>query len=228
MISTIQEGQTGRTIVPFGTTILLHHFDGSLTPEVGNSFSATGTSFTSTNALFTQSLDVGGTAGGGGGNHVVKSTVADTLYDLGTADFTIEGWIWFNSAPTRPRTLISISTGLNQDFTLGADVGITLFGYPTSGGLSPHSLGLTPPINAWTHLAMTREGDIYRGFANGHFATPSFTQSFRPTAGAKGILIGNGASAVDGLDGMIDEVRVVSGVALYTSNFDPPTYPFTG
>ena len=87
----------------FASVVLLMQFDGNLTDVKGNTFAADGTSFTSTNAQFGQSLDVGGTPTAGGGSNVVYMPTASSTLDMGNSDFTIEGAMLFKGVPNRDR-----------------------------------------------------------------------------------------------------------------------------
>lgn len=212
----------------FANTVLLTHFDGALTDIAGHALSADGTSFTSTNAKFSQSLNVGGTSPGGGGTNVVYSTGTSADWDLNASDFTIEGWMWFNADPTRPRTLIRIaddssSSGADEYMLYNAGAGRNFyFTYP--GGTVNDSV--TVPLNSWIHLAAVRIGNAHKLFVGGA-ETSGPASASRAGSGSKQLFIGNSRRGfVDGHDGMIDDVRVTKGVARYTASFTPPAAPF--
>jgi hypothetical protein len=217
----------------FSSVVLLTHFNGNLIDVCGNALAADGTSFTSTNAKFTQSLSCDGTSPGGGGSNVVYSTGTSTNWDMGTSDFTIEGWMWFNNTPTRPRTLIRIaddtSTAGASEFQIFNDGGGRTYFmlYPTAAAtVNAQNSSVSQVNNAWTHLAMTRQSDTYRLFVNGTLGTTG-TSSYRRGAGVKKLFIGNSHRAfVDGHDGLLDDIRITRGVARYTATFTTPTAPF--
>lgn len=212
----------------FANVVLLTHFDGSLADVAGHAMSADGTTFTGTNAKFSQSLNVGGTSPGGGGSNVVYSTSTSTDWDLNAGDFTIEGWMWFNTTPTRPRTLIRIADNSSADGASeyqivndGAGRSYYFF-YP--GGSQDSSVAAV--TNSWTHLAFARAGNSYKVFVNGVYVAGPISAT-RAGSGPKKLFIGNSRrSFVDGHDGMIDDVRVTKGVARYSATFTPPAAPF--
>ena len=79
-------------------------------------------------------------------------------------------------------------------------------------------------LNAWTHLAVTRQGQILRFFINGvlEITINAATTYFPDTVNNFNI---GGFGNHFGV-GNIDEVRIVEGNAVYTANFTPPTSPF--
>jgi hypothetical protein len=101
-----------------------------------------------------------------------------------------------------------------------------------SGGANVHSIRYpsdsvtAPPNNSWHHIALTRSGTIYRVFIDGTIVATD--------SGIAGTIGGNmleitGASANSDngdISGYFDELRVVKGCAVWTSNFTPPTTPY--
>lgn len=223
-----------------GSVLLLHHFDGSLQPEVGEAFAADGgVAFVDTNARFGQSLSIGGVAAGvgspsGGGSNVVYSATPSALYDLGEGDFTIEGWMWMNSASVRPRSLIRIADAANvTEYEIFFNEGTGMFrtGFPTGNVGSgdawrSEALGGVATLNTWWHLAMTRSGNVYRSFVQGDLRW-TWETAYRRPAGPKQVFIGNSRRGfVDALDGMVDEI-LIARECLYTDDFIPPEQPYT-
>ena len=82
-----------------------------------------------------------------------------------------------------------------------------------------------PAANGWSHVAATRQGSTLRLFLNGSLVG-SVAQS-APYSGGSGTVtqIGQQPGNFYPFAGYIDELRIVNGVALYTSNFTPPTAP---
>lgn len=217
----------------YGSVVLLHHFNGSLQPEVGEGFAADGgVAFSDVNARFGSSLSIGGTTPGGGGANVVYSAADSALYDLGAGDFTIEGWMWFNTLPTRPRTMIRISdTADNSEYQWVSDgfgpahsfYFFVAAAAPGDQPLNPTGVGVVAGL--WWHLALCRQGDLYRAFVNG-IQRAAVTTSYRRQAGLKRVYIGNSRrSFVDAHDGMVDEI-LIARECLYTGNFTPPSQPY--
>lgn len=92
-------------------------------------------------------------------------------------------------------------------------------------------------LGAWNHLAVTRSGNVYRGFVNG---VQGYTQTLSLTPydpNARGLAIGSNYSGSGGwgvaanvsssVNGFISNLRIVKGTAVYTANFTPTTQPLT-
>ena len=85
---------------------------------------------------------------------------------------------------------------------------------------------LTVPLNTWTHIAVTREGQILRVFINGVVAISIDSAStLWYEQGGGTFKIGAGYANNFGV-GYIDEFRIRK-EAVYTADFTPPTAPFT-
>jgi len=87
---------------------------------------------------------------------------------------------------------------------------------------------LTVALNTWTHIAVTREGQILRVFINGVIAISidsAATLWYEQGSGTFKIGAGYGNNRFG--VGYIDEFRIRK-EAVYTTNFTPPTAPFTG
>lgn len=145
---------------------------------------------------------------------------SNTAFDFGTGDFTIEFWAYFN-ALTTDRALVDRWQGGNAnswqiywrassssiDFFVG---GTTVLSYPSS------------VTNTWGHIAVTRSGSTNRLFINGTIvatATNSTSLSNSLTL-AVGVQLHSGPTTY--FNGYISNLRIVKGVAVYTSNFSVP------
>jgi hypothetical protein len=85
------------------------------------------------------------------------------------------------------------------------------------------------PTGQWTHLAVVRSGETLSGYMNGMLeASVSLTGSLNDfeypfrIGGTDGC---NGQGS--GIQGYIDDARLVVGLAVYTTNFTPPAAPLT-
>ena len=145
---------------------------------------------------------------------------------MGTGDFTIESWVYFNTL-TSYQTLFDkgvVSTGallLQTDLNNGRMI-VWVQGVASITESSNGSTG------AWTHYALSRSSGTLRLFRNGS-QTGSVANSTNFNSSAA-VGIGAYGSGVEvglyGLNGYIDDLRITKGVARYTSNFTPPTAPF--
>jgi hypothetical protein len=165
----------------------------------------------------------------GTGDYLSLADSAD--WSFGSGDFTIEAWVKANAGGTQ---LMVMSSGLNGglfgwSIQLGG-TGDKFFRCDTDGGVFDALIGTTDIVTdgAWHHLACTRSGNTKRLFTDGVLeATSTISGVVNDVAGPLGI----GAINVNGSwtqtwNGWIDEVRIVKGVAVWTSNFTPPTAPY--
>jgi hypothetical protein len=143
---------------------------------------------------------------------------------LGTGDFTIEGWLYLPLLGTA-RGIVSKGTS-----TTGWSVGVNLlnqftFAYTTSTLTAATAL----TMGQWVHFAVVRNGSAtgnvkiyFNGVldaTSGGAVTDNFNQTSIGYVGADRV----GTSP---MNGYIDELRITKGYARYTANFTPPTAPF--
>ena len=80
----------------------------------------------------------------------------------------------------------------------------------------------TIPLNAWTHVAVTREGNTIRLFTNGSLdASGTFTHTLNDAS--VNFTIGKDSANAYDFDGYVSNARVCKGHAVYTENFTVPT-----
>jgi hypothetical protein len=180
-----------------------------------------------------------GTIGGSGyfdGSDYLTAA-ADTAFDFGTGDFTIEAWVYPISNGQNYPTFLASVTG----WSAGAsghrfnNVGYAnkfWFGLNGSAGVSggdPFMASTnTFPSQSWYHYSITRSGNTFRMFVNGVLEnTQTYSGSYN--AGLGGLR--SGWSTWDGgqgyFTGYLSNLRMVKGTAVYTSAFTPPTAPVT-
>lgn len=156
---------------------------------------------------------------------------ANTRFDMGSGDFTIELFAKFNSV-TGSRFLLSRYDGSAIAFALFQS-GSTVEFYASADGISWNlvtnlSLGTTFTTGVWYHLAVTRQSNTFRAFRDGALIS-TLTGSGSVAVNSAYMQIGgrndNGSAF---FSGWIDEVRITKGVARYTSTFTPPSAEFPG
>lgn len=168
------------------------------------------------------------------------SVPPNTALDL-TGDFTIEAW--FNPSGTTG-WILNKGGGLNiawASYELLIN-GTTMYFAASSanngydiGGENANGIIGTFTANVWNHVAVTRSGNVYRGFVNG---VQGYTQTLALTpysATTRGLNIGASyqnawgvaGNIYNGWTGYISNVRIIKGTALYTGNFTVPTSPLT-
>jgi len=80
---------------------------------------------------------------------------------------------------------------------------------------------LTVPTGSWVHLAMVRSGNTVYFFVGGQKETGTWSTSAAFT-GSPAKIGGISWSAVQSLNGHLQDVRYTLGVARYTANYTPP------
>jgi len=149
-------------------------------------------------------------------------------YPLGTNDFCIEMFIrvadsWVDGIANR-----AVCGGTNfhiYNYVGGSGSGGQLL-FEFHVGF-PYSIAISTSLNksTWYHIAVTREGDVYRTFFDGVLAN-SITVSGMDFALPSGFGVGSNTSSATFL-GNIDEFRFTIGDARYTSSFTPPAGAFS-
>lgn len=203
------------------STALLLHFDGAngSTTFVDSSTFARSMALTGAPTISTAQSRFGGASGAFASGQSI-STPANAIALL--ADFCIEGWVRFNSvsgaqyflSSSTQSPLVWIEHGGNSPLNLGAYI------------LGQYITATFPTAaNQWYHIAVTRSGDTCRFFVDGQLQG-SFTSSASKAADSWWFGTAAPGVANAGLNGLLDEWRIVTGQAVYTANFTPPTAPF--
>ena len=162
------------------------------------------------------------------------ATLPPNSLDLGAGNFTLESWVY--TTVTGQRCVVGATRNsdgsgsymLNINYT-GAQV--RFFCRYNGGTVLNYTVGSGDfPTNAWTHLAVTRDGANLRVFINGtQVGTTNTTLgSFAiDNASLNGNIyyIGRTTDGANEFTGFLDDLRV-SKTARYTANFTPPTEPF--
>lgn len=161
-------------------------------------------------------------------------TVADNAdLELGSGDFTIEGWIRPNSTAAGFRSVLSKrASEPSFGYLVVAQNGSALQLFASSNTASwniasSKAMGSVATGN-WYHWAVSRSGNTWHGFVGGVQGSGfPFTSSASVSDNAAALAIGAGAA--DGgqpYNGWIASVRMTVGTARYTANFTPPSLPF--
>ena len=139
---------------------------------------------------------------------------------------TFECWIYYNSLPGNNLFLgveSSYWVGYNHTAVGGASNKFVFTIYNGSSWQAVSS-STTPVVNTWYHIAAVKDGTSLKMFVNGVLENTT-TMSGTAAAVTDFFNIGkwNQASAGQGVNGYLSNVRVCKGHAVYTSNFIPPT-----
>jgi len=153
-----------------------------------------------------------------------------TEYNLGSNDFTVEGWIYPSSVTgvhlvIERRTSNSFVAGNWGLYMIGANLIFFSYEYDSAGNAVLTSGTLA--INTWYHFALVRNGASIALYINGTSAAS--TTAVTIATGTVGLTIG--ADVGSGIrwywSGYISNLRIVNGTSVYTANFTAPSEPLT-
>ena len=165
----------------------------------------------------------GAVAFDGSGDGLTLGTSSD--FTFGSVDFTIEMIIYPTEASGSKILFENDSTGNANGVVLARNSSQQIFFYVNGNGA--YTSSQLAPNNVWTHVALVRDGTAgtTKIYINGVGDTSNSNDAGTTN---NGVFIGSrnsGASLVFG--GIISNVRVLKGTALYTANFTPPTRELT-
>lgn len=154
----------------------------------------------------------------------------DVDFDMGTGDFTLEGWFRW-SADAQSGALIAHYnvTGNQRSYLLERDqsAGTLRVLFSTDGTNFFIDINATwaPTVGVYHFIALDFDGTIYRLYVDGVVLGTSTT--LRTLHNSTSVFsIGGRGDATVLFTGNADEVRVTKGVARYAGAFTPPTAPF--
>ena len=158
---------------------------------------------------------------GGSGNYFILP--ANSGFDYGTGDYTIEGWIYSSSITW---SLYATGGGGSAD-QFSCDSGTLYWGY----GISLFGSGITSfftsaDLNQWVHVAICKSSGTTRAFKNGVVIATSTVNSAIGSPTNQPFIAQRTDSSYP-LNGYMSNLRIVKGTAVYTSAFTPPTTPLT-
>jgi hypothetical protein len=215
-------------------TKALLHFDGAdasttITDESGKTWTPAGTAQIDTAQYkWTSSLLLDGDS-----DYI--STPDHDDFNVGSGDFTIDFWVRFNALPGSLETITFFSqrTATSENFSMALFFNPTLkwyFRYSTDGSSYTNIEGLTthtPSLNTWYHVACVRNGSNFDIYIDGQKQT---TKTISGTIYNSTAVFMIGAATpgapVAFFNGWIDEFRFSKGIARWTSNFTPQSYPY--
>ena len=147
-------------------------------------------------------------------------TTNDTA-NLGSGNFTVEFWVYFNSVSGG--SIVSNYNGSGGGYYSVSYASSYIYWYNWS--TSTYVLGTTPPTaNTWIHYAIVKNGSTLTLYYNG--AVDVSTSDTTNYNGTTNLVVGAQSSSSP-LNGYLSNLRIVKGTAIYTSTFTPPTAPLT-
>jgi len=172
-----------------------------------------------------------------GGTDRLQVPVTSNMY-LGTT-YTIEAWAYYNSSSYGARPIFSECEPFQGGFagltlTLNTSGQLVAEYRPATSGAVTTITGPTVVPNTWFHIALVSNSSSAKLYVNGTQVGSTTTFGDYPSAKTSFVAVGSwghgwndpGIPAAAWI-GYISNLRVVKGVAVYTSNFTPPTAPLT-
>lgn len=170
------------------------------------------------------------------------TVAADSTLSFGTGDYTVEFWIY--SSTRHSGTPYSRVIETNQIFTTPGDFKIWLTGSDANGQFGGSNNAIehaeqdndgvivsSPfPLNQWNHVAVTRNSGTGRIFLNGVLQDTQADGADYNQAGlpGRGFVIGYRPYFENNtyFNGFLSEIRITTGLARYTADFNVPTTVF--
>ncbi|MEI8337945.1 MAG: LamG domain-containing protein [bacterium] len=162
----------------------------------------------------------------GSGSYLTSSSPSD--YYMGSANFTIDAWVYLNAMPTTDNwpgewynneVVAGIGTpsaGDGLDLVIGKT---KIFMMTNDPIIVSGNHGMT--THTWYHVAGVRSGNTLYVFVDGHLVGSA------PYSGnvgnGSGFYVGSETGQGAWFNGYIDELRVTKGEARWISDFTPPT-----
>lgn len=150
---------------------------------------------------------------------------ANAAFSLGSGDFTLECWV-YNREVSRN---VGYAGVWSSSYILYRESTVYRFYYGGPAG-SPLTSSIPAIANAWTHLAVVRNGSTLTFYVNGAVGA---TTNVGTTAFVNGstqpfhIATNQDGPTSYAVDGYMAGLRLVKGTAIYTAAFTPPTTPPT-
>lgn len=171
--------------------------------------------------------------GFGNSSSIALTGVQDGVYTLANtssltgANFTVEFWVYLTSTTnlgpfinthrSTANTGININPASNTSVQWSVGNGTLFFNRTTN---------VTPLLSTWNHFALVKNGYVYTLYQNGSAIDAEYSET-TPTFTNNRIDIGRNVTASTYSNFLMSNLRVLSGVALYNSNFSPATAEFT-
>jgi uncharacterized protein (DUF427 family) len=151
------------------------------------------------------------------------------LQNMGTGNFTVEGWWNFGDFTVRTtyfQRLWSFGTGLANDVTLNVDTSGNLVFRINDSIIASQSSGAMK-LNSWNHVALVRSSGTVTIYLNGTSVGSAANSANLSSQSINPFYIGSESDGAGGyFYGYCCDVRVTN-TAVYTTTFTPPTAPLT-
>jgi hypothetical protein len=224
-------GAASGVVTPTGiNAALLLHFDGSngsttFTDSSPNALTVTGYGNAQNSTAESKFGGASGYFSGPGSPGAHLTVESSEALAFGTGDFTIELWVYFPDEAARSAGAYFVFTRGVSPLYFVMNENFGGFAYATNGSTIFATSSIVPAAQ-WVHLALVRNNGQMTIYVNGVGGT-SGTSSDNFTQDSAALFAHPSFSELSSaLVGYVDELRIVKGTAVYTSNFTPPTAPF--
>jgi hypothetical protein len=164
------------------------------------------------------------------------TTPNNPAFDLASANFTIEAWIYVPTPASAYKRLVSntkptLTVTSDESFILEMDTSNRMTAAVAMAN-NTFPVALTEPsavtASTWIHYAFVRNGDLFSLYRDGvSVASATVSGVTVSWSATHSLYIGRWASSTArDFIGYVDELRITKGVARYTANFTPPIEAF--
>jgi len=164
----------------------------------------------------------------GDGDYLSISDSAD--WDFGSEDFTTDFWVNFNNTATTQIIWEQGPAGADYIQVFFSSNNLYFYAQQSPAILAHYSTAWTPTPGVWYHIAVVRDGTRILIFIDGQSQSLTVNHAIGTSAlpdVSEPLTIGARSIGGElGLDGYLDEFRISKGIARWTSNFRPPSYPY--
>lgn len=211
-------------------TKLLMHCEGSDASTTFRDGSSTHRALTSSGAsaqIDTAQYKFGAASGLFNSGYVYAGDSTDWHF---TEDFTIDAWVRHSSLPSDGSHQMYMSqyvnTSTHWNFRISRSGGNYILKYEHvysgSAKVTFSSSALTISVNNWYHVALVKNGDVYKLYFGG-VEKGTVTDADALVDLSSSLFVGSWGAGGYYFYGWMDEVRVSKGIARWTENFTPPT-----
>ncbi|ORV87024.1 hypothetical protein AWC11_16510 [Mycobacterium interjectum] len=214
----------------WGNVVALLHCDGTNGATTFTDSSPLAANWTATNGAVTATAQAKfGTASANFPNStsVIIAPNPTSNYAFGTADFTIEAWIYVTAYTATWMTIWDARTATTGGTIAVSAAGALSYWFAGMGKISSAAAAVTTGV--WHHVAVARASGSTKLFLDGTQVGSTYadTNSY-DDPGAGDVSVGNYRTGTlpFGPNNYIDELRVTKGIARYTGNFTPSAAAF--
>lgn len=149
------------------------------------------------------------------------SLASDAAFGFGTGDFTIEGWYYHTAGGANHRLFDFRDTEPQLAPMLGIGSVNQIYLYVNG---SNRIIGSTLALNTWTHITVVKQTNSTKLYINGTNSGSTYADT-NDYGTARQLTIGADYQHSNKYVGLMSNLRVVKGVAVYTGNFTTPNAP---